>query len=96
MAIIVASSLYLVLTERRRRGAIAQLAPARRFGLPRGELALDMHFDMNALRLAPASFWSSAPNVQVSIFSLRGRGEGRRIVQARYGQPGRCNRSQRS
>ena len=27
-----------------------------------------IHFLMNALRLAPSSFWSSAPNLQVSIF----------------------------
>ena len=37
-------------------------------GLPRGESLLDMHFDMKALRAAPVSFWSSAPNLQVSIF----------------------------
>ena len=34
----------------------ATAASARATGLPRGESALDMHFDMKALRFAPVSF----------------------------------------
>ena len=49
-------------------GGGAAAAPARR--PPRGSLRLDMHFFMNALRAAPWSFWSSAPNLHVANLSL--------------------------
>jgi hypothetical protein len=44
----------------------APAAPA----LPRGSFLLAMQFFMNFARAAPASFWSSAPNLQVAIFSF--------------------------
>jgi hypothetical protein len=37
---------------------------------PRGSFLLAMQFFMNFVRAAPASFWSSAPNLQVAIFSF--------------------------
>src|ERR1700744_1995850 len=37
---------------------------------PRGSSWFDMHFFIKALRAAPASFWSSAPNLQVAILSF--------------------------
>jgi hypothetical protein len=37
---------------------------------PRGSFLLAMQFFMNFARAAPASFWSSAPNLQVAIFSF--------------------------
>src|SRR6185437_2085650 len=59
------------------------------FGIgPRLSSRLAMHLAMNALRLAPANFWSSAPNLQVSIFcalvtadaGLASRRKGRRLM----------------
>jgi hypothetical protein len=35
---------------------------------PRGSFRLAMHFLRKALRAAPCSLWSSAPNLQVAIF----------------------------
>jgi hypothetical protein len=37
---------------------------------PRGSSLLAVHFFMNLSRAAPFSFWSSAPNLQVSIFAF--------------------------
>jgi hypothetical protein len=47
-------------------GGTAPAAPAP----PRGSFLLAMQFFMNFARAAPASFWSSAPNLQVAIFSF--------------------------
>ena len=44
---------------------------------PRLSLRFAMHRSMNVLRLAPVSFCSSAPNLQVSAFSA--------VVRARTG-----------
>jgi hypothetical protein len=35
---------------------------------PRGSFRFAMHFLRKALRAAPCSLWSSAPNLQVAIF----------------------------
>jgi hypothetical protein len=37
---------------------------------PRGSFRLAMQFFKNLVRSAPCSFWSSAPNLQVAIFSF--------------------------
>jgi hypothetical protein len=37
---------------------------------PRGSFLLAMQFLRNFVRSAPCSFWSSAPNLQVAIFSF--------------------------
>ena len=61
--------------------------------MPRGESLSDMHFAMKLLRLAPVSFWSSAPKLQVSIFCFDVAANGRAAEQDRCGQSGRNHQS---